>query len=76
MPLGFLPLPLNIGYTIASLNTFGNMPVLKLMLQILAIGLAKTFVPFFKISVEIPCTLMALEFFKFLTILVTPPAVT
>ena len=44
--LGFLPLPLNTGCTIASLKMSGNMPELRLILQILAIGLARTLIPF------------------------------
>ena len=54
----------------------GTMPVLRLTLQILAIGLAKTFMPFSKTSVEIPSVPIALVLFKFLTILVISPAVT
>ena len=52
--LGFLPSPLYTGCTIASLKISGNMPVLRLILQILAIGPAKTFMPFFNTSVEMP----------------------
>ena len=50
--LGFLLFLLNTGWTIASLKMSGNIPVLKLMLQILAIGLAKTLIPFLEFLLE------------------------
>ena len=57
--LGILLFPLNTACIIASLKMSGNIPVLKLMLQIVAIGLAKTLIPFFRFSVGIPSTPVA-----------------
>ena len=54
----------------------GKMPVLRLMLQMLAIGPARIITAFFRTTVGIWSAPMAWVFFIFLIILVTDPGVT
>ena len=60
----------------ACLNISGKMPVLRLKLQMRAIGPASTATPFFHTKVGISSTPVALVFFNFFMIRVTDPGVT